>query len=212
MRLLCTTACFLFITACGDDDKPAADTSQPSDTSETSDSGEVAGPDTSEPDATADTSADTEPDTTADAEPDTSADAEPDTSADAEPDTSADAEPDTSGCEYFEEPRILQCGQAYAQVLYWLDFERPECTPYWTRGEARYDTVEELATAEGCDASCVYVATQGVDFIRCDGQGRSGFETFSADGEGCDDSLYRTEDGIFPDLCLWAVYACYCEQ
>jgi hypothetical protein len=102
------------------------------------------------------------------------------------------------------------CGQAHTQISRWTDFLDNACADYYTRGDDRYDTIEALAVGEGCDASCVYIASQAVDFIRCDGQGRSGFETFRADGEGCLDGVYRTADGILTDLCFWSVYQCYC--
>lgn len=86
------------------------------------------------------------------------------------------------------------------------------CPPYYTRGEARYDTLAELATAHSCNADCLFKARNSVDFIRCDGQGRFGFDTYEADDEACGTTLYYTPDGIFPDLCLWSVYACYCEE
>lgn len=184
--------------ACSDDPAPA-DTSSP-DTS-------VA--DTSSPDTTA---SDTTPaDTLAPADtsetPDTA-----DTLAPADTTDTTDTA-DTAACEYFENPLILQCGegQVLTQALAWEDFTDPAaCAPYYTRGANRYDTIEALAQGEGCDAGCIYVASQAVDFIRCDQQGRSGWETFTATGEGCLEAVYRTEDGLFTDLCLWATYACYC--
>jgi len=200
MRVAHLALCLLLInsvSACSDDatkDASGADT-----TSDVSD-------------ATGDSAAETTETVTND--PDAT---EPDTTPDVAPDTAPETTTDTSdgevvACEYFEEREIIKCGQANAQVLHWKDFGAGGCAPYYTRGDDRYDTIEALAQAEGCDATCVYVARQAVDFIRCDGQGRSGWETYQADGEGCLEAIYSTPDGIFTDLCFWAQYACYCEQ
>lgn len=165
--------------------------------------------DATSPDTTSDTAVETDA-TEGDTSPDTSPDVSPDTT---EPDTTADTnDGEVAACEYFEEREIIKCGQANTQVLHWKDFSGAGCAPYYTRGDNRYETIEALATGEGCDATCVYVARQAVDFIRCDGQGRSGWETYEADGEGCLDALYSTPDGIFADLCFWAQYACHCEE
>lgn len=202
MRVTRLVPILALLTACGDDAKTASDTR--TDSADTSgDTSADSAPDTT--DTSADSAADTEPDTTADTEPDTAPDTEPDSEAD-----TADTTPDTAGCEYFEEIELMKCAESHVQILHWKDFGETGCADYYTRADARYDTLEALATAEDCDTSCIYVATTAVDFIRCDGQGRSGWETFEADGEGCLEALYRTADGIFPDLCLWATYACYC--
>lgn len=188
------------LAACSDDDPKPADTASPDVSGDVADTSapDTSGPDTTEPDTS-------EPDTTA---PDI---AEPDT---AEPDAAdTDTTPDTASCEYFDNPIILQCGQALTQFSLWEDFANPQaCAPYFSKGEDRYDTIEALAQGQGCDASCVYIAFQAVDFIRCDGQGRSGFETFTAAGEGCLETVYRTSDGLFTDLCFWATYNCYCTE
>lgn len=200
---IASTLLVLTVIACSEDDPSPADTASP-DTA--SDAADTAAPDTSEPDTSiTDTSA---PDSADTAEPDTADTSEPDSA-----DTSDTSGPDTAGCEYFDNPIILQCGQAFAQYPMWEDFANPAaCAPYYTAGDARYDTVTALAQAEGCDATCVYIASQAVDFIRCDGQGRSGFETFTASGEGCLEAVYRTSDGLFSDLCFWATYNCYCTE
>ncbi len=198
MRIAHLAVCLLLLNACSDDAKGGSD----ADTTTADSAGDSAG------DTAGDSAGETSPDA-ADpdaADPDT---VEPDTST---PDTTADSEADTAACEYFEERELITCGQANVQILHWKDFSTAGCAPYYTRGDRRYDTVEALAAAEGCDATCVYVARQAVDFIRCDGQGRSGWETYQADGAGCLEALYSTPDGIFTDVCLWAQYACHCEE
>jgi len=203
------TLLFIFnAAACSDDDPTPADTTSP-DTS--GDVADTSAPDTSMPDTSApDTTA---PDTADTSDPDTADTSDPDTADTSDPDIADTSDPDTSHCEYFDNPIILQCGQALRQFSLWEDFANPAaCTPYFTAGDDRYDTTEALAQAEGCDASCVYIAFQAVDFIRCDGQGRSGFETFAASGEGCLEAVYRTSDGLFTDLCFWATYNCYCGE
>jgi len=197
MRVAHLAVCVLLLNACSDDKAASvADTTVPDSMGDTS-GDTVGGETTVGPDATV-------PDTTVpDApEPDTSVPDAP------EPDT---RETDTAACEYLDERELITCGQANVQILHWKDFGPAGCAPYYTRGADRYETIEALATAEGCDATCVYVARQAVSFIRCDGLGRSGWETHNADGEGCLEALYSTSDGIFADLCLWAQYACYCE-
>ena len=220
MRSPTLIACGLLLIACSDDSggttgtlDTAVDTSADTSTDGAGDSAA---------DTTVDTTADTAADTTADTAADTDDDGDTavDTTADTAADTAddgdtadADDTADTSGCEYFDEPRIMQCGPAFKQVSYWVDFAHPDtCPPYYTRDGDRYDTFEALATAGSCDAGCEYIARQAVDFIRCDGAGRSGFESFSADGEGCVEQVYRTPDGIFADLCFWALYNCYCGE
>jgi len=118
---------------------------------------------------------------------------------------------DASNCEYFEDPEVLKCGLGYSQVLHWKDFAHPECTSYYTKQGRRYETVQALATAENCESTCVYVATNAVDFIRCGGGGRSGYTIFKAEGETCLEQVYGTDDGIVTDLCTWATYARWCE-
>lgn len=221
MRSPTLIACGLLLIACSDDSggttgtlDTAVDTSADTSTDGAGDSAADTTVDTTADtaaDTTADSDEDTAVDTTADSAADTTADSAADTTADSAAD--ADDTADTSGCEYFDEPRIMQCGQAFKQVSYWVDFAHPDtCPPYYTRDGDRYDTFEALATAGSCDAGCEYIARQAVDFIRCDGAGRSGFESFSADGEGCVEQVYRTPDGIFSDLCFWALYNCYCGE
>jgi hypothetical protein len=141
-------------------------------------------------------------------------------SPDAAPDTSdsvgpMDTSEDISNCEYLENPIYLICGPNSRpnQFLQWDAIGDPTCPPYYTDGLARHDTVASLASAAGCEAGCVFRAAQAVDFIRCDGAGRSGYETFVSDAPGCEDTtIYRTADGAFTDLCLWPTYLCYCGE
>ena len=189
----------LVLGACGDDEPTPAQTDAPDTSGETT-------PDSAEPDDSDadDTDADDTEDTTPDDADDT-ADTSPN-----DADDTADV-PDTS-CEYFEERELLRCGpnDSITQVLRWISVDAAACPPYYTRGEDRYETIEALATGEQCDTTCLYKARISVDFIRCDGLGRSGYDVYEA-AETCGE-LYYTADGIFPDLCLWSVYACYCEE
>lgn len=205
MRLALIAMSSLLVFACKDDEPTQAQTDAPDTSAETT-------PDSAEPDDS-DTTDDSDADDTPD-ETDTPDVDETDT-ADTSPGDSDDTAdvPETS-CEYFEERQLLRCGpnDAITQVLYWVSVDAAACPPYYTRGEDRYATIEALATGEQCDASCVFKARNSVDFIRCDGLGRNGFDTYEADDEACGTTLYYTSDGIFPDLCLWALYACHCEE
>jgi hypothetical protein len=209
VRLIAPSLIALLAFACSDDSDGngmdvTPDTS--SETGETTPDATETTPDSADPDTT-------EPDTAPDTTADTADSAEPDTTEPADTsDPSDTAETDTSTCEYFEEREVLKCGLAFKQILHWKDFSGSGCPDYYTQGETRYDTVAELAAAEGCEDDCVYVAGQSADFFRCDGEGRSGFDIYSGQGEGCVEGVVGTPDGIFPDICLWATYACYCEE
>lgn len=210
----------LSLAACSDDTggtDTSADTAADTSADTAADSVDDTAADSAD-DTTPDTASDSTADSAADAIDETAADSAADSADDTTSDTAVDSADsadtaDTSACEYLDEPRVIQCGQALKQISYWVDFAHPDtCAPYYTRDDHRYDTFTALATGEGCDPTCEYIARQAVDFIRCDGAGRSGYESFSADGEGCLEQVYRTADGIFSDLCFWAVYNCYCGE
>jgi hypothetical protein len=169
-------------------------------------------------------------DATADVQGDSSADVQNDSSlaqdadvaaqSDAEDTASTDAsdvasDADISKCEYFDNPVFLPCDpnrERPSQVLEWEAVGGADagCPTYYSKDGDEFPSLEALADAKSCDTTCVYRAFQAVSFIRCDGQGRSGYELFTAPGEGCLEALYRTADGLFTDLCVWPAYLCYC--
>ncbi len=166
-----------------------------------------------------------ENDAAADVQGDSSTEVQSDTSmsgdalqSDAEDASSADAsDADVSKCEYFENPVYVPCNpnpERPSQVLEWEAAGGADagCPTYYSKDGDEFSSIEALAEAKGCDTTCVYRAFQAVDFIRCDGQGRSGYEVFTASGEGCLEALYRTADGLFTDLCVWPAYLCYCGE
>jgi hypothetical protein len=219
MRVALIAISSLLVIACGEDEPTPAQTDAP-DTSgaeTTPDSAEPDDSDTADDSDDADDTAD-DSDDADDTADDTANDVDDadDTANDVDDaDDTADTDTAETTCEYFEERELLRCGpnNSNTQVLKWISVDAVACPPYYTRGEDRYETLEALATAESCDADCVFRARISVDFIRCDGQGRSGYDVYeSADEEACGTPLYYTSDGIFPDLCFWSVYACYCEE
>lgn len=115
-----------------------------------------------------------------------------------------------AGCTLFDEPRLLLCHGVWTRVSLWSDWGNASCATHWTFGPDTYASVEALAAAVGCDATCVLRATMAVDFVDCDGH-RNGFETYESDS-ACGGPVYGTASGVYTDLCLWPLYACHCEE
>ncbi|MFO0748933.1 MAG: thrombospondin type 3 repeat-containing protein [Myxococcota bacterium] len=211
---LCLASSFLVanlaLGACSDDAKTGTDTAVDT----TSD---VGGDATSAADSSPTTATDTTADSQADVGLDTtvapdSGDATvADTGDDVGADTGDAADGDaTAECMYFEEPRLLECGDDLGSFLYWQDFGEAGCPAYYTAGDQRFDTLAELAAAKGCNADCEYIARISVDVLGCLSGHRTGFDEYSADGEGCLEAVYNTPIGPLKDICDWQERACYC--
>lgn len=113
----------------------------------------------------------------------------------------------------FEIPVILRCGNDYETVYYWSDWADDTCPTWYTPlgpDPVAYATLEALAAGEGCNADCLYDATNSVSFLTCGGP-KSGYDVYQA-AEDCPGPVYGTPDGIFDDLCDWEEYACYCDE
>src|SRR5690606_31013611 len=94
-------------------------------------------------------------------------------------------------------------------VFYGEDLSASACPPYYRFNATKYPSLEALAAAHGCDASCEYRATMGVDIIGCESGSRTGYEVYEPLVAGeCLDAVYATPIGLLSDLCLWPEKAC----
>lgn len=181
----------LTVSACGDDSKPQTDTADTADTSDTTEPGDTATPDDTDDETSG-------PDTT-----------EP---ADTAPDTTADVEvspPCTPDAEIFDDPRVILCGSTLTFVFYGEDLSPSACPPYYRINDTKYPSLEALAAAENCDASCEYRGTMGVDLIGCESGFRTGYEVYEPlTDNSCLDAVYATPIGLLSDLCLWPEKTC----
>jgi len=186
----------LAFAACG------SDSSRPTDTAGDT-SGEVTG-DTSGPDAP-------DPDTDDTASPD----GEDDDGGDGmSGDTSEDAAEVVAPCvpdaEIFDDPRVIDCGGTLTFVFFGEDTSPSQCPSYYRFNDTKYPTLEALAAAQNCSASCEYRASIGVDLIGCESGFRTGYEQYEpVDKEAtCLEAVYSTPIGLLRDLCTWPEKAC----
>lgn len=181
----------LALPACGDDSNPQTDTDTSQTDTDASQPGDTTGPN--------DTSDDTAPDTT-------------DTTDDTAPDTTADTEvspPCVPEGEIFDDPRVILCGSTLTFVFYGEDLSPSACPPYYRLNDTKYPSLEALAAAENCDASCEYRGTMGVDIIGCESGFRTGYEVYEPTSENtCLEAVYSTPVGLLADLCLWPEKTC----
>ncbi|MCB9507930.1 MAG: hypothetical protein H6698_05645 [Myxococcales bacterium] len=215
MRLgLVLVPCALVGLACGapngvraspsDDATDALDGSAQGEVGDPTDAPDTETPDTETPDTeTPDTETpDTEtPDTeTPDTEtPDTETpDTEtPDTET---PDTDAPDSTDAGpSCDYLDlELVIVRCGEAFRYVRTFTDLGGSVDCPAYVRvggSDVAYPDVDAALAGEGCDASCQWVASTSVTWLRCGH--RSGYIVFQADGCG---PLYEMPEGLFTSI------------
>ena len=174
----------LGLAACDDDSNPRSDT-------------ETTAPDTTTPDDT-----NTPPDSTPDSD-----DTTPDTD-----DTTPDSEvspPCIPDAEVFDDPRVIVCGTTLTFVFYGEDLSPSACPPYYRFNDTKYPSLEALAAAEDCDATCEYRGTMGVDLIGCESGFRTGYEVYEPTTDNaCLDAVYSTPIGLLSDLCLWPEKTC----
>jgi hypothetical protein len=188
--------CALAFAACG------SDSSKPTDTTGDT-SGEVTG-DTVVPDAP-------DPDTNDTAGPDGSDD---DTSGDTTEDTAEVVAPCVPDMEIFDDPRVIDCAGALTFVFYGEDTSPSQCPSYYRFSDTKYASLEALAAARGCSASCEYRASIGVDLIGCESGFRTGYEQYvpvDEEATTCLDAVYSTPIGLLRDLCAWPEKACRAE-
>lgn len=184
----------LAFAACGGDDQPSTDVG--ADTSDATPGDTTTPPDSTPPSDTPETSEDVlTPDT-----PDAT------DTIDASEEVLAPCLPDE---EVFDDPRIISCKGALTFYFYGEDTSASSCPPTWRFNDTVYPSLEALAAAEGCDASCEYRATHAVDLIGCQSGFRTGYEVYEPFApEGCFEAVFATPGGLLTDLCAWPEKAC----
>ncbi len=188
--------CALAFAACG------SDSSKPTDTAGDT-SGEVTG-DTVEPD-TDDTAG---PDGSDD---DAGDGTSGETSGDAAEDTAEVVAPCVPDAEIFDDPRVIDCGGTLTFVFFGEDISPSQCPSYYRFNDTKYPTLEALAAAQNCSATCEYRASIGVDLIGCESGFRTGYEQYvpvNEEATTCLDAVYSTPIGLLSDLCTWPEKAC----
>lgn len=190
--------CALALAACGNDSSKPADSA--GDTS-----GEVSG-DAAEPDAPGPDSDDTAG--PQDSNGDTGETGE---TGDTTEDTAEVVAPCVPDSEIFDDPRIIDCGGTLTFVFFGEDNSASKCPSYYRFNDTKYPSLEALATARGCSASCEYRAFIGVSLIGCVGGSRTGYEDYRPVDEAattCLQAVYFTPIGLLTDLCNWPERAC----
>ncbi|MCA9604545.1 MAG: hypothetical protein KC619_03050, partial [Myxococcales bacterium] len=112
-----------------------------------------------------------------------------------------DAGTDAGACAYLDlDLWISDCGSGHAYVRRWTDTGSAGCPDYYTVGSARYATLADALSMNGCDPDCLRAAAMSVTLLRCGV--RTGYITYRDPEMDCDE-LLETPDGLYGSVAEW---------